>query len=576
MTMSPPFQTKGALMLLSTRPNPTEVLFAALLGLCASHCGGDASGGDTSSNADTSPPQDTGEGDATATDTNVPDPGTDETIAPPCNSFECVDGVASECNGDFSLSCGLFQASCTQFEADDGLNGWCDCGNLGEGEVLCTAATEGVICDGGLGVPFGCIPGTTCREVDGVPDCYCDDADDGVCPGDQCGDDPDCASCTPSCGGRDCGDNGCGGSCGSCDLGDACVAGTCTCAPSCDGKSCGGDGCGGSCGSCADGLTCSNGQCLAGLPEAIDLGLTLRVYRFTLSPSHIYFIGLGADARPHAFRCPIDGCSGAPERISAAGDAIDPLYTDIELAGDEVFWIEGDQEIWRADIAGATPGPATQAWTEFGSPRIYSGLRGDDGNIYAIASELKVGSVPKLIEIPGDGGDAVAYPNRLSALASVDVLDTPVFDVRDGAITAWNGRGNAPRPIYSINGGDAQLVVNATKLLRDDLLRFGSQVAWIDDGVLSTCGIGTSCNAPYRVASVSGTVTASGDALYFVVFEGGAYRLEACPRLDLLAGSCTPTNPSSGFEWAGARDLRVSGDSIFAVTQFGSLIRARL
>ena len=298
-------------------------------------------------------------------------------------------------------------------------------------------------------------------------------------------------------------------------------------------------------------------------------------FAFTLSDTHIYFVGLGNDARPHAFRCPIDGCTGGPQRISAAGDRIDILYTDIELAGDEVFWIERDNEIWRANIAGAEPGRASEAWSALGSARLWAGLlRSDDGSVYAVSNELRVNNVPHLIEIPGDGGDAVEYSSKLAALASVNQLDTPVFDIRGGSIAAWNGRGNnEPRPLYSIAGGDAQMVANATDLYKNSLVRFGSQIAWVDDKTLSTCGLGVSCDAPYVVSSQADALAAGGTTLYFIAFEGGGYRLKSCPGLDLLSGACTPANLSIGFDWAGASELRVNADPVYAVTQFGSLIR---
>lgn len=543
---------------------------AAAIALWVGACG-DGGGGtptpDTSAD-DTSPP-DTTEPD---TDTSAPD-----IVAPPCNSFQCVDGVAAECEGDLTLECGLFQAACTEYEGADGTNGWCDCGALAEDEVFCTGATEGVVCYEGLGVPFECVPGTTCREVAGVSDCHCDDAADGVCPGQWCESDPDCATCTPACGGRECGDNGCGGSCGTCGLGSQCAQGQCACTPKCEGKVCGGDGCGGSCGTCASGLTCELGQCLAGSPEAVDLGGILRVYAFTLSDTHIYFIGLGLDARPHAYRCPIGGCAGGtPQRISATNDRIDTLWTDIELAGDEVFWIEDDDEIRRANVAGATPGAVSLAWSGLSLRRPRGGLRSDDDQVFAAAVENGVGKVPSWVQIPGDGGDAQVSASRLSALESTSFTETVVFDVRAGSITAWSGGGSGERPIYSITGGDAQLVASASNLQKNTLVRLGSQVAWVGGQRLSVCGIGVSCDVPYVVStSVGRSLAAGAGTLYFVEFEGGAHRLKACSSLDLLAKDCEPSNPSSGFEWAGATELRVHGDYVYAVTQSGGLIRAR-
>ncbi|MEM9864875.1 MAG: hypothetical protein AAF938_24955 [Myxococcota bacterium] len=215
-------------------------------------CGGDA----------TSPGIDTGGMDAGGIDTRV-DPQDGEGTTG-CNIAECRDGVAVTCDGELSLRCGEVGATCAVFDTpEDGQLGWCECGDIAEGESACLNERDAVLCESGVALPAECAPGTACAPDGTSAACFCDDLEDGICP-EGCTGDPDCAECVPSCAGATCGDNGCGGSCGSCGLGERCDAGECvaTCTPTCNERQCGSDGCGGSCGSCADG-TCNeaSGQC---------------------------------------------------------------------------------------------------------------------------------------------------------------------------------------------------------------------------------------------------------------------------------------------------------------------------
>ncbi|MFK7987855.1 MAG: hypothetical protein AB8I08_17690, partial [Sandaracinaceae bacterium] len=199
--------------------------------------------------------------------------------APVCRVGRCEDGFARTCDDDpRALLCSEFGAECgeqTDFETGEDFT-WCDCGDIAEGDGMCLSGSLGVVCSFGLGALSDCGPGRDCAPNPGSPfgiRCQCNDLPDGICPGSDCTDDPDCASCVPNCDGRSCGDNDCGGTCGECALAEACsVTGSCepVCLPRCDGRACGDDGCGGSCGGCGTGARCDEGACVDVCVPACD------------------------------------------------------------------------------------------------------------------------------------------------------------------------------------------------------------------------------------------------------------------------------------------------------------------
>lgn len=531
---------------------------------------------------DSAPVQDTSQPDQADTsapvDTYVPPPDIEQ--PPVCSSFQCVDGVASECGGGLSLECGRFYGQCTTFQGEAGVDGWCDCGRLAEGEAVCLTDSSGVICDRGLGVPFDCVAGAMCAtDPSGGVECACDNRSDGVCPDSGCTGDPDCSACTPSCGGRECGGNGCGGSCGSCGLGETCDGSQCVCKPSCEDKQCGDDGCGGSCGSCEGGTSCSFGQCVMAPPEDLLHGQTMgRVDAFDVSSTHVYFIAIGLDGRYHAFRCPNTGCTGAPEDISGPANA-SSTGAAVELAGNEVFWTRGPKQIWRADVGGGALGAGQQAYDGLGATVV--DMDGDGSSVFAIASDWLGGNRQRLlVEIPGNGGSYTADASTLSFLATNMQTDIARFDVSDyGVITVWAGYAGNPQPIYSIGPTSTDAVSPASESV-GDLLRIGSQIVWTQgssaDGAMRilTCGV-TDCATPYVVATTNGVIATDGSRLYFTQGEGGTSHLRSCDSLDLLIESCTPTTHSSGYAWTGAYKLRIKDGYAYGGGQMG-LVRTRL
>lgn len=184
-------------------------------------------------------------GGADATDDPDADPGGDDT----CGDGVCDPGEScpADCGDPCTPACG---ASDTAIYCDengeqasiscpadlgsscDSSIAWCDCGSVTAAGACHDDAAAGVdlvVCEAGALTFYKCIPGSLCDVGDdGVANCFCDNADDGICPDAACTDDPDCQSCTPDCSNRACGDNGCGGSCGTCALGESCdAAGQC-------------------------------------------------------------------------------------------------------------------------------------------------------------------------------------------------------------------------------------------------------------------------------------------------------------------------------------------------------------
>lgn len=197
-----------------------------------------------------------------------------------CFIARCENGTAVTCDGEASLDCNSFGASCETFVDVDTNQpfSWCGCGSLPEGGGQCFDSDSLAVCDNGVALPGSCPEGTECVADGSTLGCGCDDAADGICPDDTCTSDPDCSLCVPSCGSAECGDNGCGGSCGECSLGDSCNAGFCesSCTPSCAGRECGSDGCGGTCGSCAAPETCNSasGLCEGECVPSCEVGQT--------------------------------------------------------------------------------------------------------------------------------------------------------------------------------------------------------------------------------------------------------------------------------------------------------------
>lgn len=193
-----------------------------------------------------------------------------------CAIADCRMGAALSCDGTLSLDCNQFGGSCQAFSDGTDDFSWCGCGDLAEGEGGCTGSRAGYACQEGITQLLECPAGSTCDSSGGSVGCVCDNLDDGICPGTECIEDPDCGACTPSCGSNECGDNGCGGSCGSCGLGTTCEGGSCedSCTPSCDGRACGTDGCGGTCGSCTapDSCNASSGLCESECVPSCDDG----------------------------------------------------------------------------------------------------------------------------------------------------------------------------------------------------------------------------------------------------------------------------------------------------------------
>lgn len=95
------------------------------------------------------------------------------------------------------------------------------CEGLPEGEGRCDEGATLACIEGRL-IRRSCRDGFMCVEADDDAQCECDNVMDDECPR-GCGDDPDCAGCTPMCDGRTCGDNGCGGVCGECGGDELCT-----------------------------------------------------------------------------------------------------------------------------------------------------------------------------------------------------------------------------------------------------------------------------------------------------------------------------------------------------------------
>lgn len=186
----------------------------------------------------------------------------------PCTVAACKEGVARTCGDGPALlvECAAYGGKCAGFKhPESGADfRWCDCGTLES--ARCLGGQEGLTCSGDFLSLIDCGPGRRCVEREGSAlgiGCECNNVADGLCPGRDCKEDPDCDTCVPDCEGKDCGDNGCGGECDRCGLGSRCSASQrCEpiCVPSCDGRKCGPDGCGDTCGEC-DGTCNAAGKC---------------------------------------------------------------------------------------------------------------------------------------------------------------------------------------------------------------------------------------------------------------------------------------------------------------------------
>lgn len=547
------------------------LLLPSISALCWAGCGDDSA-----------PAQDTTQPDqpdtSTPVDTYVPPPDVEQ--PPVCSSFQCVDGVASECGGGLSLECGRFYGQCTTFQGEAGVDGWCNCGRLIEGEAMCLTDSSGVVCDGGLGVPFDCVAGAVCaQDTSGVVGCACDNRSDGVCPDSGCTGDPDCSACTPSCGDRECGGNGCGGSCGSCGLGTTCDGSRCVCKPSCEDKQCGDDGCGGSCGSCQDPMGCSFGQCVMAPPEDLLNGHVLgpRVFGSAVSGAHVYFVTLGMDSRYYLFRCPSTGCTGTPEKVSPDTIGSADRMT-VAVAGDEVFWTQGLEQIWRANIAGGALGAPSKAYDGLGAKVV--DLDTDGTSLFAVTSTWIGTRTRYWVQIPGNGGAAITDTSTLAFLPTNMQTDITRIDVITGAITVWSGYVGNPQPIHSIGISGTETVSPSTETV-GAIVRMGSQIAWTEGDSLGggvrrllTCGLGD-CATPYVVTMDPAAIATDGNRLYFTKAEGGTHHLMSCDSLDLLIGNCTPTIHSSGYAWTGIYKLHIRDGYAYGGGQMG-LVRVRL
>lgn len=265
-------------------------------------------------------------------------------------------------------------------------------------------------------------------------------------------------------------------------------------------------------------------------------------------------------------RCPLTGCSAAPQVIGQVGTSTSGR--GVAIAGSFIFWLSDDHTIMRAGLDGT------------GAAERYQFLSGQvDFPLRAIGSKLYFHYIPtsfKPVVMTMDAAGTSA-PTQLAATAAQVVGFEQTLAVADGKVAYWHdeqGLASHPIDVIDLATNTVTPVASSIDMSTAGFALAPSGVAWVESQTSTSdvraCLFGATCDATTVGAPTFVALATSGDDVFFTGRTSDNFAtVVTCSIQSLATRTCNPVplaHPTSQIDLLNLRALKVTADAVYAGT----------